>query len=587
LKDQRNGRTGNNRSNPQAALDTDANPDRDDADDSSLGDEENNIGEIIRLERVAGQAERQRSQAGGMSMGESDMDGEEDRLRKNKHGGKGTRVRKVVSVGVGRLGNAKVLEWRRGLRKRKNASKETNSSESRTEGPQLAEVGLAPVGSDPSTRHDTAGRSSQTAVEGEGAEDTSGTAVDLGRTASMPSDEVSHGSLGDSTGPSAPGSGDQASGLAPAAVVPSLPVPPESADRGVDLSSGAGQPVSSIPGSTIAMPFPPAYFRAPADNVGAASSTQQVDHNADLPAHGETSGTTTVTGAPAAAALSSRALEKRPVVDYPAPTTLDQEQAVAVAFGHRGILPPVETGSIGSASASATGANLSTMTGHLATDDKGTLERLRMGGSMPLPPPDAEVDEGPLTESVQTGSPPALPTAPDFDLDEDGFERLGGASLTPPGVQDPPSRVSYPVPPPRIVQTSMLASEPSVPPVGSAPDVANLASAPMLDDPLDLGTAPSAPGEDDPDLVEDTHVPNHSPSAPELSSEQSPAGSSSSGAFQPGATIAQPTSAARLSHARRSLGLNLPSDDTAGSSVRELPAAAIPQPVRFLPKYEP
>lgn len=206
---------------------------------------------------------------------------------------------------------------------------------------------------------------------------------------------------------------------------------------------------------------------------------------------------------------------------------------------------------------------------------------------MPLPPPDAEVDDGPLSESIQTDLPPALPTAPDFDLDEDGFERLDGASLTPPGVLDPSTRVSYPVPPPRIVQTSMLANEPSVPPVGNAPDVANLASAPMLDDPVDLGTAPSAPGEDDPDLVEETHVPHHSPSAPELGIEQSPAEPSSPSAFQPGATIAQPTSAARLSHARRSLGLNLPSDDTAGSSVRELPTAAIPQPVRFLPKYEP
>ena len=49
---------------------------RDEGDGSSLGDEENGIGDIIRSERAAGQADQQRSNNGRFSAAESD--GERD-----------------------------------------------------------------------------------------------------------------------------------------------------------------------------------------------------------------------------------------------------------------------------------------------------------------------------------------------------------------------------------------------------------------------------------------------------------------------------------------------------------------------------
>lgn len=134
---------------------------------------------------------------------------------------------------------------------------------------------------------------------------------------------------------------------------------------------------------------------------------------------------------------------------------------------------------------------------HVATDDKGALERMRLAASAPPVHRAADDGEG--------------PSAPSFDVDESGFERvpedLEMASSSPvrtavPGLPEPPQirAIRSPMEPPGPSMPTALSapSAPSAPPAEpSAP------SAPPLDDQPEA-SAPSAPPleEDDDDLYD-------------------------------------------------------------------------------------
>ena len=569
--------------------------------ESSLGDEENGIGDIIRSERVAGQADQQRSNGGRYSAADSDAERDDVLEQKFKTAGQGNRakVRRVVSVGVTRLGNGRVLEWRKGLRKRKTMSNATAPT-------QAVETPVQPILIDRregSNRPGVRERSSTSLVEGSG-EGSSTTAVDsearvrAGESASIRG-TTSEGRDGTespaSTLPSdlpltrtmsramtrTTESGDQAP----------LDAPIADPSRSPGAPSGEASPPTTQASVTFAAPhFPPAYYRAASAHGSSSPTTGSQELLDALPRHGEMDGSTSVQGGPAAA--SARALEKRPANYYPAPTTADQEDAVAVAFGHTGVgrSSGVEDGS--SSHPPDIGARHQTVgdiavTGHLATDDKGVLEQLRNAASMPVPS-----DEPPMEE------PPSMPnhivrdaTAPALDVDEEGFERLDAEhSVIDPVIQsnDYTATSSFPTPPRPVLQASYMAapSAPSAPSFGGAISEApalDLASAPLAEDDLpEIG--PSAPSAEDETPVERQDNPDSSiPSAPTAHDIE---GSADSSAPIPGA-VAQPTPAARASHARRSLGLDLPTEDHATATAPTDESTQTVPTTRFLPKYEP
>lgn len=80
---------------------------------------------------------------------------------------------------------------------------------------------------------------------------------------------------------------------------------------------------------------------------------------------------------------------------YPAPTTIEQEEAVAVASGSGQVQDTEET----------------VTSGHVATDDKRVLQQLMQNSS-----------SAPLVEHLDQ----SVSTAPVLDVDEDGFERIPG-----------------------------------------------------------------------------------------------------------------------------------------------------------------
>lgn len=564
--------------------------------ESSLGDAENGIGDIIRSERVAGQADQQRSNGGRYSTNDSDAERDDVLEQKLKTAGQGNRakVRRVVSVGVGRLGNGRVLEWRKGLRKRKTMSN----------APASAQDGVPPVRPiliDPRDSANTH-RSSTSLVRGSG-EGSSETAVDsearargndsasrvttLERPASTESPE--------STLPSelpltrtisraltrTTENGEQAVQDASAAELPNT--------QNGDPSSPRNQ--ASV---TFAAPhFPPAYYQesaAQGTSVAGSGSREVMD---DLPQHGETRGSTLIQGGPVVA--SARAQEKRPANYYPAPTTADQEDAVAIAFGH---------GSLGRSSGmedssgsqppdiGALHQNVGDVAvrGHLATDDKGVLEQLRNAASMPAPSGEPPVEHSPVhaQQNIRDASAPAI------DLDEDGFEKLdvthrGDAATDSDALAATPS---FPTPPQPILQSSYLAapSTPSAPSFGgdldgSAPDLASAPPAVAEDDspyispsaPLALEDVNEGPGDDQ---QPPQNLLASAPSAPSVDDAEETAAVSS-------AALAQPTPAARASHARRSLGLDLPTEDS-GAAIAHMDEQTQAAPTtRFLPKYEP
>lgn len=185
--------------------------------------------------------------------------------------------------------------------------------------------------------------------------------------------------------------------------------------------------------------------------------------------------------------------EKTSAGFYPAPTTPDAEEAQAVAQradAKAPIISPPEDDD-----------DETRM--HVATDDKGALERMRLGASAP-----------PVTRVEDADG--AGPSAPVFEVDEAGFERLEGieeatetASATAP--QTPSVATDMPAPPSRVLlrslrtfsdapsrtESSALLTLPSTPAVEH--DYSLTPSAP----PLGLGLEPDSPAPSAPPLVID------------------------------------------------------------------------------------
>jgi hypothetical protein len=131
-----------------------------------------------------------------------------------------------------------------------------------------------------------------------------------------------------------------------------------------------------------------------------------------------------------------------------------------------------------------------------------------------------------------------------------------------------------------------LVQQPSSIPYGDSDGLhAIIASAPpAVDSHLMEPSAPPIDGEEETPSVFSDSQPSAPP--PEGNSEDSEYSAASS-ANGVALAVAQPTPAARASHARRSLGLDLPSEEAPMMPViSNQPAEVIPVP-RFLPKYEP
>ena len=568
---------------------------RDEGDGSSLGDAENGIGDIIRSERAAGQADQQRSNNGRFSAAESDGERDDVLEQKFKASGQGNRakVRRVVSVGVTRLGTVRVLEWRKGLRKRKTTDATVRSAQASAGDIPLESIlnSRQPGSTQPLARM----RSSGSMLEGSG-EGSSTTAVDVEARAraqgGSPERETGLEVVEDEITPVSPQN-------APLPLTRTLSTALTRSTESGDQRPQSATQTAGVPPATPAQAgssvtfstphFPPAYYRAASAHESAASA-REPDLSENLPPlHHETGGTISVQGGPVDGTTSARALEKRPANYYPAPTTAEQEDAVAIVYGHNGI----SQGSSGSGVADDSLppdigdrshiSGDSVVTGHLATDDKGVLEQLRNAASMPEA----------LTTSSEPGSSPPVAgyrpsdaTAPVLETDADGFEALAedghtgneesevGASSTP----------AFPTPPRPIVQSSLVLTQeiPSTPFDAQNTPHSAIASAPPSD--AIHRMAPSAPpGED----VDDTEEVVTIPSAPALDESTEPTVSVvSTTADGPASTVAQPTNAARASHARRSLGLDLSTEEAPFTTTASEPAPAAAVP-RFLPKYEP
>ncbi len=81
----------------------------------------------------------------------------------------------------------------------------------------------------------------------------------------------------------------------------------------------------------------------------------------------------------------------------------------------------------GSSGGEASSSNVA----HIATDEKSLLASLSAGASQPSRPAVAEPDAAPLYESApaqSSSAPPHVPTAPELDLDHEGFEQLDGSA---------------------------------------------------------------------------------------------------------------------------------------------------------------
>ena len=197
---------------------------------------------------------------------------------------------------------------------------------------------------------------------------------------------------------------------------------------------------------------------------------------------------------------------------YPAPATRDTEEAMEVvsrAEGKRPLPPPSPE---------------EERVRHIATDDKRLLEQMRLGASAP---PQVAEGEG------------AGPSAPQVELDLDGFERADYFEAVPNPVPETSLHPDIPAPPRPTAQhfvsepTSELHLVPSAPPLGSpsaplAPPISPPApSAPPLADPDadadESGTsappvpsappAPSAPPFDIPDTEDDGELDSETPHA--------------------------------------------------------------------------
>ncbi|GHJ89139.1 hypothetical protein NliqN6_5541 [Naganishia liquefaciens] len=350
---------------------------------------------------------------------------------------------------------------------------------------------------------------------------------------------------------------------------------PSTEDVSVDRISPA--PVSA---------FPPAYYRTTSGT--ALPSTSAAPSSDELPA-----GRVTDVGP------SARALEKRPMAGvgyddcFPAPTTEEQEEAVNIAYNRNIAVAPGEsaaTTSVGERSATIAPVAAGTA-GHVATDDKQVLERLRLAGSAPPPLGDAadSTDAARLPEISEVGQG----TAPTLPVDEDGFETL--EDLLPPeeagsssGTLDGGGQGTVlPLPPAPVAQRSLAYAQPSAPAGMSSPLIASAPSAPYDDEPEETSAMPSAPPLDLDDNSEpDVNLPE--PVAPPLSPDERQEGTSEA----PGSLTR------RFTVPHRTLGIDLPSDlaappafphtdDSAASTSGVASSSTAIGASRYLPRYEP
>ncbi|KAJ9093090.1 hypothetical protein QFC21_006586 [Naganishia friedmannii] len=280
----------------------------------------------------------------------------------------------------------------------------------------------------------------------------------------------------------------------------------------VPLASRAGSVETArdqVQGPSVSA-FPPAYYQAPSAPSNAPSVLN---------------GRVTNVG-PSARAMEKRAMPTgREDGDYfPAPTTEEQEQAVDIAYNRNLGLAPFRNGdtSLGGSTVPPLVGHSNGMqvvpagsSGHVATDDKQVLERLRMAGSAPLPGDSAgaEVD-APVTHrnsQHSLGSPSTATqdltenhinaalqaSAPELLVDEDGFERLDDGLLPPDdsmlaehsqmngtAMTSRSGTSAFPLPPAPIAQHSLAYAQPSAP-LGMHP------SSPLSA--LGLAGVPSAP----------------------------------------------------------------------------------------------
>ena len=371
-------------------------------------------------------------------------------------------------------------------------------------------------------------------------------------------------------------------------VIDNLPEPSPASSPGNDQNphilgetsseepSLANGPAEETPRAPVSA-FPPAYYRTTSGTALPSTSTASPDE--ESPA-----GRVTDVGP------SARALEKRPMAGvgyddcFPAPTTEEQEEAVNIAYNRNLSVAPGESSTISAGERSVAVEPIAAgAAGHVATDDKQVLERLRLAGSAP-PPMDesgvrADIDRPLGSAEIEHGTAPALP------VDEDGFETL--EDLLPPDAGDTGEgqRAVLPLPPAPIAQRSLAYTQPSAPPVMSSPVIASAPSAPYDDEPEGTAAVPSAPPLDLDRSEPDVDRPE--PMAPPLSPDQ------------PEETSEVTRSLSRrFTVPHRTLGIDLPSDlaappafphaeDSAASTNGAASSTTAIGASRYLPRYEP
>lgn len=363
--------------------------------------------------------------------------------------------------------------------------------------------------------------------------------------------------------------------------------------------------------------FPPAYYQAPSAPANAPSSPN---------------GRVTDVG-PSARAMEKRAMPAGPEFGeyFPAPTTEEQEQAVDIAYNRNLGLVHCngDTSTGGSALPSLAGQSNGVEVvpagsgGHIATDDKQVLERLRMAGSAPtsgggggngvdvsVAVGDAEQPLAPPTTDFHAVNGhhrgvPLQASAPELPVDEDGFERLDDDLLPPDELvagehgnmngaatsSRSGTASAFPLPPAPIAQHSLAYAQPSAP-LGMQPSspllssgFAGVPSAPsapfdILEDEADdarpagshgvAATVPSAPPLFDGEETDDANATVPLESTP--NNEPSGTGDQASSPLRPSAPPR------RFTIPHRTLGIDLPADlaATATSATTAGPITAPP-----------
>jgi hypothetical protein len=306
--------------------------------------------------------------------------------------------------GVG-LGGKRIHDWRKGLRRRKKVGKEDKVVE------DLELDGTAAL--------DVAVGSSETRTEVVAEEETGSSAT---TTITVEESEESSTSMASGHAQSPPHATDAVATTVPSDNFTPSPMSPvlnltrnEIEQVEADAEEQATAP-STITGGIIG--FLPAYRPASIYATPASNSRGYLSDFREEPSlvPYEAGGT------PSDGAHIEKAVTTG---YYPAPTTIEQEDAVAVASGSR----PSEA---------EDPATFLPAFGHVATDDKRLLEQLmRNAGSMP----------GSAEETISS-------SAPVVDVDEDGFERLESGEDGPSAPPPTSSVVGLPAPPKPVSQVS-------------------------------------------------------------------------------------------------------------------------------------